>query len=186
MFRKVSTGGLFPGAGAAILAVIAIAALACGSGGAKLTAISTVPPETSVPGATVQPTSKASILRIGDAAKLGDTEVTVHGSRTSSGDESGSPNPGNIWVIVDVTVRNTGTVDSSLSTLLQTSLRDGNGREYTSTIGPRLQAALEEGTIRSNSEVGGEVAFEIPQNVLSGLQFVFRSIGDGQASWNLP
>jgi hypothetical protein len=170
----------------AAIAFTAMIAVGCSGGSSKPSVVSTVPPSTSFAGATVQPTSEPPSRQIGDTAKVGEAEVTAHGSRTSTGDESGTPNPGNIWVIVDVTVRNTDTgLAYSLLTTAQIGVRDTQGSEYSGLTGPSLQVPLKGGEIKPNSEVRGEVAFEVPQNTLSGLLFFFRSAAGEQARWKL-
>lgn len=123
-------------------------------------------------------------LSIGDTAKVGDAEVTVHGFRTSTGSDISSPDAGNMWIIVDATVRNTGDDSYALSSLLQVSARDSEGREYSITVAPDLAGRLD-GAIPPGDMLRGEEAFEVPEGA-TGLQFVFsQEFGTQQARWNL-
>lgn len=125
-------------------------------------------------------------LNVGDTAKVGDAEVTVNSFRLSSGDGTFGPDPGNVYVIVDTTVRNTGSDAYNISSILQTAARDGDGREYNVSIalGATTQGQLD-GTIPPGDILRGETAFEVPQSA-TGLQFVFsQSLGSQQARWNL-
>lgn len=123
-------------------------------------------------------------LAIGDTAKVGDAEVTVHGFRFDSGGEFLAPDPGNIWIVVDATVVNTGDDEYNLSSILNTAVRDADGRLYDIAIGPELQGQLD-GTIPPGDKLRGEMAYEVPEGAL-GLQFVFMQVfGSQQARWNL-
>lgn len=123
-------------------------------------------------------------LSVGDTAKVGDAEVTVHGFRFDEGDAFFGPGEGNTWLVVDVTVVNTGGDSYALSSVLQTAARDQEGREYGVAFGPDLQGSLD-GQIPPGDRLRGEVAFEVPAGQ-AGLQFVFKqAIGPAQARWNL-
>ena len=123
-------------------------------------------------------------LSIGDTAKVGDAEVTVHGFRLDKGDEFFGPDEGNTWLVVDVTVVNTGGDSYALSSVLQTAARDQEGREHGIAFGPDLHGGLD-GQIPPGDKLRGEVAFEVPASQ-AGLQFVFKqAIGSAQARWNL-
>lgn len=191
-FGRAFFGGFFGclGVGVAILAVIivivVIAVVATQDDEAEV--VTTIPTATLAPGQTAPPEAEQPDvlnLNIGDAAKVGDAEVTVHGFRSSTGGEFLSPDPGNVWIIVDATVKNTGDDPYNLSSLLQTAVRDGAGREYDVTIGPTdLQGQLD-GTIPPGDILRGETAFEVPADA-QGLQFVFsQAFGEQQARWNL-
>lgn len=190
-FGRAFLGGLFGcfGVGVAIVAVIIIiiVIVAVSLSGNDAEVVSTGPTSTLAPGETREPDAeKPDVLNlnIGDTAKIGDAQVTVEGFRRSTGGDFFSPDSGNVWIIVDATVLNTGDDAYNISSLLQTALRDGEGREYSLTIGPDLQGQLD-GTIPPNDILRGETAFEVPENVV-GIQFVFTTaFGSQQARWNL-
>lgn len=198
-FGRALAGGFFGclGVGVAlvvvIIVVIAVIALAAGGGDDEADVVGQTPQQTEAPDG--QPTSSEEPeetaepdvlnLNAGDTAKVGDAEVTVHGARRSTGEEFFSPDAGNVWIIVDVTVRNSGDDAYNLSSLLQTGVRDPEGREYDIAIGPDTQGSLD-GTIPAEDLLRGEAAFEVPE-AATGLQFVFKqAIGEEQARWNVP
>ena len=124
-------------------------------------------------------------LTLGETAKVGDAEVTAHSFRLDSGGEFFAPDPGNVWIVVDATIVNTGDDEYNFSSLLQLVLRDTEGREYDVTFGPDIISQLD-GTILAADNLRGEVAFEVPEIAIPGLQFVFKQVfGSGQARWNL-
>jgi hypothetical protein len=119
---------------------------------------------------------------IGTTQKLGDAEVTVHGVRGTSGDELFQPDPGNKYVIVDVSAKNVGDNPYNLSSILQCGMRDSSGRNYTITIGPDTTGSFD-GTMQVGATIRGEVAFEVPTSA-TGLTFIFeQALGTGQAFW---
>jgi hypothetical protein len=121
---------------------------------------------------------------IGTTQKVGDAEVTVHGVRESRGGEFLKPDPGNKWVIVDVSARNVGSDPYALSSMLQTAVRDSSGRNYNLAIGADTQGSFD-GTMPVGGTIRGEVAFEVPVNA-PGLVFIFeQAFGTTQAFWTL-
>jgi hypothetical protein len=123
-------------------------------------------------------------LNLGDSAKVGDARVTANSYRLDAGGEYLKPDSGNMWVIVDVTVVNTGDDEYNISSLLQTAVRDADGYEYDVAFGPDTKGNLD-GSIPAGGTLRGEVGFEVP-NPSYGLQFVFKqAFGSQQARWNL-
>ena len=189
-FRRAFFGGFFGclGVGIAIVVVIIVivAILAVSLGDDDAEVVTTGPTVTLAPGETPSEDGEPDVLNltVGDTARIGDAEVTVNSFRTSSGGEFLSPDAGNVWIIVDATVLNAGDDAYNISSLLQTALRDSEGREYSLTIGPDLEGQLD-GTIPPGDILRGETAFEVPEGA-TGLQFVFtQSFGEQQARWNL-
>ncbi len=147
------------------------------------------PTPTSTPEPTPEPTAAPEQdnlnLTLGQTANVGDAEVTAHSFRLDSGGEFFAPDPGNVWIVVDATIVNTGDDEYNFSSLLQLVLRDTEGREYDVTFGPDIISQLD-GTILAADNLRGEVAFEVPEIAIPGLQFVFKQVfGSGQARWNL-
>lgn len=128
--------------------------------------------------------SGPAVAGIGGTQKVGDAEVTLHGVRTSAGSQFLTPQAGNVWVLVDVSAHNTGDDPYTLSSLLQTSIRDVEGRNYTLTFTTEQQGSFD-GTMPVNGTIRGEVAFEVPSDS-RGLQFVFgQALGTDQAFWSI-
>jgi hypothetical protein len=183
--KKGFIGGCFGcfGVAAAVVLVlivggVIVGALVSGSGDDKAKVVSgPTADEQHAPsdnGPQVQP--------IGATQKLGDAEVTVHGVRESSGSDFFQPDPGNKWVIVDVSAKNVGDNPYSLSSLLQCGMRDSSGRNYTITVGPDTTGSFD-GTMQVGATIRGEVAFEVPTSA-TGLTFIFeQALGTGQAFW---
>lgn len=124
-------------------------------------------------------------LSLGDTAEVGALRITANSFRTDPGGQLFQPDPGNVWVIVDVTVFNTRTDETYLlSTLLEMAVRDSEGREYDEAFGADTTGSLG-GNIQPSDQSRGELAFEVPIGA-TGLQFEYHeAFGGGAARWNL-
>jgi len=183
MFVKLSALG-----GAIVGSVVLLVAAGCVEEEAQVVPGTPQTTPAQVAGESPQPTvveePDVLNLRLGDTAKVGDAEVTANSFRMDAGGEFLKPDPGNVWIIVDVTVVNTGDDAYSLSSLLQTGARGADGREYDIAFGPDLMGSLD-GSIPAGDMLRGEAGFEVPETA-SGLQFVFKqALGAQQARWNL-
>jgi hypothetical protein len=79
-----------------------------------------------------------------------------------------TPESGNEFVVLDITVANTGSEELTVSTLLQLSLKSDTGRSYdTSLIGSSvLDREFSQGRpIQPGSQRRGEIAFEAPRGL---------------------
>jgi hypothetical protein len=195
------------GVGAVFVALIVVGAIAGGGGDDEDSDIvaeqtqqpTTVAEETSRPTAepteapTAEPTPEVTEppeqdnlnLAVGQTAQIGDAQVTVHSWRIDPGSEFLKPDADKQWIVVDATVVNTGDDEYAMSTLLQMSIRDSDGREHgTPALGAETSGSLD-GVIPPGQNLRGEVAIEVPATS-TGLQFVFgQSFGGEQARWNL-
>jgi len=114
------------------------------------------------------------VYDIGDTVAYEATELTVNAIGTSMGSDYFTPGAGNEFVVIDITVANTGSEELNVSTLLQLSLKSGTGRSYeTSFVGSSvLDREFTQGTpIQPDSKRRGEIAFEAPRG-LSPLYLV--------------
>jgi len=92
------------------------------------------------------------------------------------------PKEGFKWIVVDLTVENTGDDEYSMSTLLQMEAKDEQDRTYSIAFGPELQGKLDV-VIPVGERARGEVAFEVPAET-ARLRFIFKqALGTGQAIW---
>ena len=121
-------------------------------------------------------------LPLGTTHKIGDAEVTANSCRVATSDVF-PPDPGNRYIVIDVTVVNTGDDAYNISSILQTDVRDADGRVYSVTVGPETSGTLD-GTIPAGDMLRGEAAFEVPE--AATLQFQFKqALGDDLARWDL-
>jgi len=176
------------------LALLAVAA--CSEETADVTSTANPSPDAAATdGPTDQPTTEATTtespaepdvlnLEIGATADIGDASVTVNSWRLDAGTEFFKPDADKQWVVVDVTVENTGDDEYNISSLLQMAIRDSEGREHRDIAFADTSGSLD-GTIPAGQTLRGENATEVPAGA-TGLQFVFKqSFGSEQARWKL-
>ncbi|ELZ22339.1 hypothetical protein C475_17543 [Halosimplex carlsbadense 2-9-1] len=103
---------------------------------------------------------------VGDTVEFRETRFTPNEVRTSTGGEYFGPDEGNEFVIVDITVENSSDQELAISTLLQTDLKDQEGRTYGVSISAlaEIDRGFSQGNpIAPNSTRRGEIAFEVPE-----------------------
>ncbi|MBX0285862.1 DUF4352 domain-containing protein [Haloarcula salinisoli] len=127
------------------------------------------------------------VYDLGDTVAYEDTELTVNSVWTSMGSDYFTPDAGNEFVVIDITVANTGSEELTVSTLLQLSLKSEAGRSYdTSFVGSSvLDREFSQGTpIQPDSKRRGEIAFEAPRG-LSPLYLVmdFDYLAEGDRTF---
>jgi hypothetical protein len=69
---------------------------------------------------------------VGEPVRIGNTwVVTVNSALLSGGNATFSPRTGNSFLVVDVTLQNLSSQAQTVSSLLQFTLKDASGQEYT-------------------------------------------------------
>lgn len=124
-------------------------------------------------------------FKVGDQVKVGDTYiVTINSFKTNPGDDIFKPKSGNIFVIVDLTVKNTSTQEQSLSTLLQCDLKDATGQKYNETIISNVTPP--DGKLAAGDIVKGQIAYEVSASQ-HDFTFSFEAdiLSGGQSVWDL-
>lgn len=132
-----------------------------------------------------QTSTTAKHFKAGDQVKVGDTYiVTVNSVKTSKGDDILQPKAGNVYLIVDVTVKNVSSKEQDLSSLLQFTLKDATGQKYDETI--VTNATPPDGKIEAGDQLRGQLAYEVPEAQKSfTLAFEADIISGGQTIWDL-
>jgi hypothetical protein len=147
------------------------------AGAAALLAACVVAAASAVSNATIDYDVQASeslVAALGETVTLGDLEITARGvSMTASDPALGPAPPGQLWVVVDAVLRNTGGAPIVLLGPAQVTVEDALRNSYT-------LAPAEEGPLTSDIGAGQAVetpaVFAVPVDA-AGLQFVFRAIG---------
>ena len=137
---------------------------------------------------TTQPTSKSSTqaqTKVGVPFVVNDTwTVTVNKVSTNQGDNLlNTPKAGNVYIVVNVTLKNTSSQNQSASSLGMFSLKDSTGQTYNQNI---AFGHSPDGQVAAGSLVRGDIAYEVPKSMHSFiLQFV-PSLGSSDLTeWNL-
>lgn len=128
-----------------------------------------VEPPAELPGEQAQ-----TIFAIGDVIEIGDLTLTINEVTYPPGDSFNRPDEGNKFVVVDITIKNQGSAATSVSSMLQMSLKDDTGQKY----GLDLMASTASGGTTPDGEIApgetirGQVGFQVPEDA-TGLVFVF-------------
>jgi hypothetical protein len=136
----------------------------------------------------VTPTSQTTTnnAKVGQTVQAGPNySVTVNSVKTNTGDSVFSPKAGNIYIVIDVTVKNTSSSSQNVSSFINFELQDSTGQKYDQTftdIGtPPDQTGLQPGKL-----IRGQLVYEVPTSI---HQFTFSYVdllGNGVlASWDL-
>jgi len=170
--------------------MLVASALACG-GSATPKLVSTAPPteSASTSEAQVAPTEKAEqpaeqaeqptpalppdtptsagpqVFKVGDTVKIGQSVLLVLGWSEVPATDFAKPEAGNKFIGVDVLIVNTGDSAASISSMLQTSLKDDTGQKYQVDF-MALTAAQKDGIdgeIAPGERVRGTEAFQVPE-----------------------
>jgi hypothetical protein len=147
------------------------------------TAASTTAPPTTIP-------SKA-VYQVGETAKTADLEVTLNGATDpyTPANQVFTPQPGNRWVAVDVTVKNNGDHKVTFSTLALTELKDSQSQAWTVSLTgsaadptkPQLDGDVVPGDSRR-----GIAVFEVPEAATGLTLRVKGEITASGAVWQIP
>ena len=110
--------------------------------------------------------------------------VTVNSVKVSHGDEFISPKGGDIFIVVDVTVKNTSSSNQSVSSLGMFNLKDSTGQQYTETITTSTKPP--DGTVTPGSLLRGQLVYEVPTSQhLFTFAFQADFGGTDLTEWNL-
>jgi uncharacterized protein DUF4352 len=124
-------------------------------------------------------------FKVGDQVKVGDTYiVTVNSFKTNPGDDVFQPKAGNMFVVVDVSIKNVSSQEQNLSSLLQFDLKDSTGQKYTETIVSNTTPP--DGKLAAGDIVKGQIAYEVPKTQ-HDFTFSFEAdiVSGGQTLWDL-
>jgi Domain of unknown function (DUF4352) len=130
--------------------------------------------------------SVSSGARIGDEVSSGSWNVTVNSVSSSRGNGFlSSPQAGNVYLVIDITLKNAAATAQTSSTTGQWKLRDAQGQTFDEDIFYSTHSP--EGSIGPGQQAHGPIAYEVPQNIHSfTLQFIPRA-GDTAdlVQWNV-
>ena len=124
-------------------------------------------------------------FRVGQQVTIGsDWQVTVNSAKTSHGNTYSTPSADNVFLIVDVTLRNTATTQQDISSAANFSLQDATGQQYMETF--VSNETPPDGKVTAGSLLRGQLSYEVPQ---TQTQFTFHFQPDiitgGETTWDL-
>lgn len=126
---------------------------------------------------------------VGAPIVAGDLTLRVNAVSSPAGTQFAKPAAGMRFVVVDLSITNTGSTAATLSTMLQMKLKDADGRQYPVDVLALTAAggAAPEGELAPGETVRGPVGFQVPADT-AGLVFVFDGnvFGAGKVFVQLP
>jgi cytoskeletal protein RodZ len=135
--------------------------------------------------ATSTPTPRA-ITIISDQTNVVDDiwTVTLNTVQKSSGAGSQTPKSGDIFLIVDVSLKNTSTSSQTTSSRSAFALQNSsNGQAYTEVT---AIGGTPDGTVAAGGTIRGKITYEVPQSVHNfTLQCTPDLTSDASAQWHI-
>ncbi len=125
-------------------------------------------------------------FKLGQHVKVGNTWiVTVTGFKVVPGDDITSPQAGNKFVEIDVTLQNVSGQQQDASSLLNFTFRDSTGQEYTETFVDGVPSSPD-GPVEAGQQIRGSFAYEVPA-AQKKFTLAFQSdiFSSGEAIWDL-
>lgn len=176
-----------------VVIALIVALAACGgiiaaiSNGAKPNTGTT---GSSSPQATSQATSApaqtgSQTFKVGQVVTVGNTwQITVLSAKTSPGGQfSTLQKPGDVYLLVSVSMKNISNQEQDVSSLIQWALKDSSGQTYTETIDTDAPATPD-GKVEAGSSLKGTIAYEVPKSMKSfTLSFQNDITSTGQTIW---
>jgi hypothetical protein len=133
--------------------------------------------------------SAQQTFNVGDVVAMGTTNVTVNEVLYPTGDQFNQPNAGFKFLVVDLTIENVSASAISVSTLLQTSVKDSSSQKYDVDLMASVASggSSPDGEIAPGEKLRGQVGFQVPVDA-TGLVFVFDADvwGSGKVFVALP
>jgi len=123
-------------------------------------------------------------FNIGDQIQIGDFTLVVNAVSYPPGNQYNRPQSGKHFVVVDLTLENTGATAITISAPLQMYLKDSTGQKYNLDLSAQVASggATPEGELAPGERLRGQIGYQVPQDS-KGLVFVFDTavFGHGKA-----
>jgi flagellar basal body-associated protein FliL len=186
--KKKSRKGLWIALGIIVLIVIIVVAASSHGGSQPSTSSSSSNQQQSTRAAnqpTSPPTSQPAANVVGKPVVVDSTwTVTVNSVKTSQGDQFSTPKSGNVYMIVDVTIKNTSSTTRPVSSLIQFNFKDSTGQQYTEAITDFTKPP--DGPLTAGGILRGQLAYEVPSSQHAfTLQFQPDITSTNVAEWAL-
>ncbi len=134
-----------------------------------------------------QSTATTQHFKVSDVVKVGDTwQVTVNKVKTSHGDDIIQPESGNIFVIINVTVKNISDKAQTISSLLNFSYKAADGTKGKDSLLTSGVSPAPDGSVEAGDAVKGDLVYEVPASQKTGtLAFQADIISNGATVWDI-
>lgn len=165
----------------AILALV-VPFIACGSTAGGNTGSAVTPNDSSASPTT----APAQHFKIGAIVKVGDTwQVTVHSAKFSKGGEFDSLKSGQIFLEIDVTLKNISSQEQDASSVIDWTLKDSTGQKYDTSYASDA-ASSPDGKVAAHDQLRGTLAYTVPKTMKQyTLAFAPDLLSSGQTIWDI-
>lgn len=127
--------------------------------------------------------SQQQIFNIGDVVSIGGIDIFINEVTFPTGNEYSSPELGNRFILVDVSITNNRSEAASISSYMQMELKDSTGQTYTMDFTAQAvsNATGPDGELAPGEMIRGQVGYQVPE-AASGLLFVYDAslFGEGK------
>lgn len=129
----------------------------------------------------------AAHFKVGQVVKVGDTwEVTVNSAKKSQGDDFSKPDAGNMFVIVNVTVKNISNQEQDISSLANFSFKAADGTQGQTAILTSGVSPSPDGKVAAGDKVKGDLVYQVPASQKQfTLAFESDILSSGQTIWDI-
>jgi hypothetical protein len=159
--------------------LIVLALLACGTEIPRGTGSGITPAAS--PSTATNPTT----FNIGDTVQADPWQVVVNAVKTSTGSALTKPQVDNIFLLVDVSLKNTSDQAQDFSSQLSFRLQDTSGQNY-QAVSISNVAPLADGRVQAGGRIRGTLSYEIPQTLKQvTLAFTPGFTSSSFAAWDL-
>jgi hypothetical protein len=143
-----------------------------------------MPPPDEILGETEQ-----EVFAINETIQIGSMLLVVNDVAYPAGDQFNRPSEGNKFLVVDLTLENSGNTTASVSTLLQMWVKDPTGQQYQVDLSATVASGgtTPDGELVPGERIRGQVGFQVPMD-MEELVFVFNAevFGAGTVFVALP
>jgi hypothetical protein len=127
----------------------------------------------------------AAGFQVGQTANVGDLRVTLDKVSEAALDPSNLPQPGNRFLLVHITIQNTGQTPAQITGLSEMNLKDAAGNSYgfdpfANSLAAVGGADSMDGTIAPGATRAGLVGYQLPANA-GDLLWIFHDFGQNHA-----
>ena len=107
--------------------------------------------------------NETKVFEIGDVVKMGDLNFAVNGIHLSDGSDFIKPDEGYKFLMLDISIKNTGEEFENISSLMMFKLVDDEGISYDISLADTKGQV--DGKMAPGRRLRGEIAFEVPNNI---------------------
>jgi hypothetical protein len=128
---------------------------------------------------------EAAGFQIGQTASVGDLRVTLDHVSEPAMDPGSLPQPGNRFLLVHITIQNSGQSPAEITGLSEMNLKDGAGTSYgfdpfANSLAAVGGADSMDGTLAAGATRAGLVGYQLPANA-GDLLWIFHDFGQNSA-----